>query len=205
MEIAARINKIETNPYFINLNNAELSSFASNQESFIYAVEHWKTVLMKLVEILSPKDGELIMENVADESGNSKKGEKSHVETFDDFIMSISKKAIVYEHTPHVDLFNRELDELFLYDGREKTTYIASALGMIEYTYITVSKLIHDYVSTYIPSEEIAHYSVHEILDQKHSKDLFSLIQCDETSLKGIQKGYNIMYRLYESMSEDLR
>ena len=79
-------------------------------------------------------------------------------------------------------------------------------LAMVEYTYITVSNIIHNYISKFIVSDDIHHYSLHEIIDETHSIELFQLVESSYTNYKddifeGMNYGYQIMYELYKNLS----
>jgi len=84
--------------------------------------------------------------------------------------------------------------------------FIVSALGMIELTYIDVSKNIHNYVANFIDSNNIPHFLLHEILDISHAQDLFSLIINidDPNVVNGIMKGYEILNEFFEILFIDI-
>jgi pyrroloquinoline-quinone synthase len=219
------INKIEANKYFVTLKRVPtLTSFLRSQKSFITAIDFWSRILASLL-IHMPSDVErsIIVKNLWDEHGcgNPK---KSHVETFKDFMKIMGYTEPVRIEYMKADeycfKFVQGLNELCDVrlepkdygdnDIREKLIFAVAALGMIEYTYVTVSKCIHEYASRFIPSDLIPHYAVHETLDIIHATELFSLIEdnwSDEfnQSVKdGIVAGYQLLSELYSSMAYHL-
>ena len=209
------LNNIESNIYFRKLlKNPTPKSFVKSQESFIDAVNEWSNLLSHLLtKVPSYKERLPIIENLMDEHGEGDL-ERSHVETFRKFINSFKTRDNLQMYnkesqTYHIiEEFYRTLDRDLKYYSWE---YSAAMLGMIEYTYITVSTVIHQYAKQHIPEEEIYHYTLHETLDTKHSEDLFRIIvpyldQNNNSNMVklGLQKGYNTMYKMYKELSNYL-
>lgn len=199
-----KINKLDGNKYFLNLNNISLESFYNSQKDFIHAVDNWSKVLCHLImKLPSFKERALILENLYDEHGNGDL-KKCHVNTFNDFLKEINPNHIAGNSSyagNYVGRFNKELMETL---ENESWVYCTAMIGMIEYTYITASSHITKYVSNYKRVEN--HYSEHETLDYKHYKDLFSLIEDlydtnKEEIEKGIYHGYKLLNHLYVKMS----
>lgn len=213
---AQKINKIHLNPYFVSLSESDfpLHTFLKSQEGFIEAVNYWTHALCKLALILpSDKERFPIIMNLYDEHGEGDV-ENSHVRTFTRFMEKLG-------YTDPVELgkssrshricrtFNAGLVRAF---QRAQTDYkyMSALLGMIEYTYITVSQKIHNYATKFVDAKEIEHYSLHEIMDTKHSEDLFrlcldkdgNLSEDDQKSvILGLDTGYYLFYTLYANLA----
>ena len=211
-EQAKVFNKIDDNPYFKRLLLMPyVSNFLKSQEAFISAVDNWSKVLIKMLSIVpSVIERQKIIENLYDEHGGDDVN-KAHVNTFQQFMTSMGysdKLKIYYDYDSykHVKQFNDSIEEVI---SKHHWTRAVAMLGMIEYTYITVSKNIHNYAANYMNKENIHHYSIHEIMDTKHATDLFDLVapytvphQMD--IYYGIADGYNIINTLYDKLSEYL-
>ena len=206
------INKIDTNPYFQKLNTTKIENFLKSQECFIDAVDNWSKVLgILLSKVPTFKERAIIIDNLYDEHGEGNIV-NSHVNTFSKFMKSLGYEEdllINNDNLPshnHVKSFN---DSLLEKVNNESWLFSVAMLGMIEYTYITVSKNIHKYVAQFIISEDIHHYSLHEIVDVKHATDLFELILPyenikTEMIINGLITGYNLLAKLYDDLSQFL-
>lgn len=224
LDIAKYINKIDQNPYFQTLENVpNVEQFLTSQISFIKAVDHWSKILGYMLTVLpSDKERSVIIENLYDEHGDGNP-DNTHVNTFKRFIKSLDNS----HSSDNSDGYNNSYDS---YDGYNITKlpsyepikefnnrlmskikvsswiYCVCMLGMIEYTYITVSRFIHNYVSNFMNPENINHYSLHEIVDVKHATDLFSLAEpyFDEHQseiIEGLRYGYLCMDDMYKRLS----
>jgi len=195
------INKISQNPYFINLPNLSLEQFVKSQKSFIHAINNWSKVLAILIgRTDDPKNRIILLDNLNEENGNGDLS-KTHVNTFRE-LLKLCDYTGECNIEPHIYIFNK-----FLLDYVQNGDYnIAVAiLGAIEYTYITVSKLIYEYLSKYIDVEnKETHYHKHEIIDYKHATDLFSIVG-NENVIKGLDIGYMLLYDLYVEMDKLVR
>jgi len=219
LEYADKINQLKDNNYFKILKTKPSKElFIQSQEAFIYAVDNWSKILGQMViKVPSDSDRLVIIENLYDEHGNGDIS-KSHVNTFRKLLISLGYKNELpvpctqqkYESmitSECVEKFNRKLWDAIYH---EDWVFAVTVLGMIEYTYITASKYIHQYVGNFIDKEEIEHYSIHEVLDVKHATELFGLItKYVDVDFKyiqdGLQYGYKIMDKLYHDMSEYLQ
>lgn len=206
---ALKINKIDRNRYFEKLRtNPPIDKFIKSQEGFIVAIDNWSTILEQLLPKLpSDKEREPILENLFDEGGNGDITQ-SHVNTFRQFITSLGYKNTLeinynYPSSPAVKKFNQGLHDALNYDH---WIFCSAMLGIIEYIYITVSRNIHKYSSQYVQSDKLLHYGLHEIIDDKHSTDLFKMVapyydNYGEEITTGIIYGYNLMNDLYNELS----
>jgi pyrroloquinoline-quinone synthase len=213
LEHANNINKINENKYFIGLtNDVPLTNFLDSQRSFGKAVDNWSKILgLMLNKVPSENERIVIVENLYDEHGSGNIN-NCHVNTFKQFIQSLDNINIKLNSNLNLDLnLNYIIDfnnELLCLIQNNNWIYGVCLLGMIEYTYITISKNIHNYISKFINPTKIIHYSLHEIMDIKHSTDLFSMVlpylQKDPELMNdiknGIQDGYQIFDKLYNNL-----
>lgn len=210
IDYANGINNIINNKYIIKLhNNTSIEQFISSQINFIDAVDNWSKILgIMLSKVPTDQERTVIINNLYDEHGSGDYT-KSHVNTFRSFMASLG-----YPNKLELHDFNKKTyqcvkkfnDSLYTYLNTHNWIHNIAMLGIIEYVYITISTHIHNYVKQYIPSNQITHYSSHEILDVKHSTELFELIvpylSTHETDIKdGIITGYTIFYSLYDGLS----
>jgi|688.fasta_scaffold225571_1 hypothetical protein len=212
IEYANNINNINENNYFKKLiKNPQLTFFLQSQECFIDAVDNWSKLLGLLItKVPTDRERLIIIENLYDEHGNGDLS-KGHVNTFKLFLLSLgyNNDIKLYDTGLKSYKYVNKFNESLLYSVNENWIFQCAMLGMIEFTYITVSTNIHNYVKNYIPANEINHYSLHEILDIKHATDLFSLItEYFESNkadiINGLETGYTFINNLYESLSEFL-
>lgn len=214
---ADQINVINENPYFKGLKHGQptdqrqLQAFIRTQERFMAAIRAWPLLLAQsLTYFHDPESRLVIIKNLWDEHGNGDVA-GCHINTFDRYLDALCAKAgikrseasmydVAYNATTK---FIAALNELY----KTNQTQYVSALAMIEYVYIDVSKNIHAYVSQFIDPSKIEHYSLHEVLDVSHSRELFSLV-VDRWSnrlygssrtdvMAGIQEGHRLFYALY--------
>ncbi|AYV78565.1 MAG: heme oxygenase [Edafosvirus sp.] len=217
LKFAKSINKIDENKYFVflkdNINrNNILENFMMSQVNFVDAVDEWSCILgLMVAKVPSVKERIVLIKNLYDEHGNGNI-ENSHVVTFNKFIKMLleicnNRIELIHDDRINNEIINKFIHELHNVIGSNNWVYSIAVLAMIEYTYITVSKCIHEFVSNYTPSELIHHYSLHEIMDQTHSQELFSIVT-DQYETKnnkkviedGILHGYKILYDLYDSL-----
>ena len=212
MSFVQTLNNIDNNPYFKKLNTIKIENFLKSQECFISAVDNWSKVLgILLSKVPTFKERAIIIDNLYDEHGEGNI-ENSHVNTFIKFMKSLGyeKELLINNDSlssyEYVKLFN---DKLLYKVNNKSWLFSVAMLGMIEYTYITISKYIHEYVSQFIISEDIHHYSLHEIVDVKHATELFELLNpyldCNsEIIISGLLTGYELMDQLYKDLSQFL-
>lgn len=215
LDFANRINKINENPYFIKLNKVpSKEKFIKSQEGFIIAIDYWSRLLgLILYNVPTDKERLIIVKNLFDEHGNGDIN-KSHVNTFKLFMESLGYNGYqlsdnnILENNYDSGIYNNKfIENIKNVVLSENWIFAISALGMIEYTYINVSNNIHNYAKNFLNPDEINHYNLHEILDLSHATDFFELVipyydDYNQDILNGIQKGYDIMYELYNSLSK---
>jgi hypothetical protein len=226
------INNISANHYFLTLTEKKekkchLLKFYSSQHNFIYAVNEWSKVLSKLLSTASSyNQRRVILRNLNDENPQDE-NELSHVQTFQQFlnlitdlILNISKSDLKLDYKEHnhenLDLLSIKTDPVYDFissmhkitdNPTNSNAYKYAFFGMIEFVYITVSEQVVKYMSQFIESNKIPHYSPHEILDIDHAKDLFSLaLSADKNNnedvINGIIDSYNVFVKLYSDMYE---
>jgi hypothetical protein len=207
---AEQINKINNNDYFVNLPNLSISQFLKTQECFISAVDHWSKMLGLMLYHLPTEKRVVIIRNLYDEHGEGDLS-KTHTNTFKLLLESLNYKENILIYNPNlpsysiVSKFNQGLYDAI---NSESWQYSVAMMGMIEYTYITVSTHIHHYLTKYLPVENINHYSLHEVLDVEHATELFGLLDeninenIKEDIINGMNKGYELMNTLYDELSK---
>lgn len=215
LKYADDINLIDNNNYFIKLKKIhDIDKFLISQECFISAIDHWSRLLgLILYYVPTDKERLIIIKNLNDEHGEGNLS-NSHTNTFKLLLKSLNyeKEILLYNENlqsyNYVYKFNNNLKDIIT---TQSWIYSVAMLAMIEYTYITVSKNIHNYLLQFLPINEINHYSLHETLDVTHATELFSLlipyIKNDELSSEmkaGVITGYTIMNELYLSLDEYL-
>jgi pyrroloquinoline-quinone synthase len=205
---------IAYHPYFNKLINNEfkLEDFLRSQIPFFHAVVHWLDVLINVANKLKEQNQtelhDLIYENINDEKGLCECSDVSHKETFLGFLQGLADELYAKWSIPDIQSeavaqFNNELDKMV---ETKSITYICACLGTIEYLYIDISKIIKDYVDYYGIRQ--SHYTLHEILDTKHSSDLFKIADLlnnnilSDDILNGIIFGHQIFLNLYKNMLE---
>lgn len=153
IEFCKNINKIDKNSYMNKLkNNPPKSNFITSQKGFINAVDNWSKILALLTaKVPSCNERIIIIKNLFDEHG---KGDinNSHVNTFRYFLKSLgnTKKLDItstYKSSESISTFNNNLEEMI---KNKNWLFCVASLGMIEFTYITVSNIIHNYASNYL-------------------------------------------------------
>jgi len=205
---ANKINQINNNRYFKLLDNQDLEHFILSKIDFYLAVNEWPIILQLMMNSVPTQSGRhVLLQNINDELGRDNIA-LSHKNTFKKFIDDLNTKITKSinsgtKNEKYVLDFNRKLEQMV--ENRNWLFSIA-ALGMIEYTYVTISTRIHDYTKQYIPADEISHYSTHEVLDMEHATELFSVVEPYYESHKdiingGLNYGYRIFDELYAKLS----
>jgi hypothetical protein len=220
MEKVIKTNRINTNPYLTNMDSLTLEEFILSQEKFLGAVDNWSKVFGTMVTDAKTLDERFVfIHNLWDEHGNGDLT-NSHVNTFKQFISELKKCVpLLDENKNHdtkklceisVNKFNTNLNKK-MNSGYEDWSHRIAILAMIEHTYIDVSKKINSFVSKYIPSEEIPHYSNHEVMDVSHSTELFKLLEIHFKTVPGyeietgIEYGYELLNNLYSELYANVK
>lgn len=199
---AKTLNKISENKYFTTLvHNPSLPQFVNSQIDFVHAVSEWSNILLKTaLQCSNVCDKAIIIDNLYDEHGCGDVT-KNHINTFNTMIKTITNNNVV---TPtkrsHITNF---INDMHKHVDNNNIAFICGMLGMIEYTYITVSDEIYKYLSVHSPNAT-SHYHLHSEIDYEHARGLFT-ISCNasdvEQSLAGIDCGYKLMKEVYSGMS----
>jgi len=175
---------------------------------FYFAVYNWSNHLEKFESKIfnqknigveqRKKSIEILHENVMDEKGFDGKYQnldKCHIVTYINFLLALGFNGKLSQ-TKAVIKFNNLLDENLL---NKSPAFNACLLGGIEHLYIKISNFISTYCTKMNISQE--HYNNHEILDVKHSMDLFTVAQlCDVNNdelIEGTISGYELLWNLF--------
>jgi hypothetical protein len=219
LSYAKELNNINESQYIKLLHDSTIDRFYTSQYKFGNAVDAWSKIFgIMLSKAPSYRERIVLLKNLNDEHGLVLAGENSqcnctlsHIQTFEKFLSSIKqlvKNETLIGNTNEVDQF---INQLHCMVEHHSWQFCVAALGMIEFTYITISQHIHKYVSNYIAPNEIEHYSLHEIIDVDHANDLFNLaVPYDDENTNndvklGMLYGYTIFKNLYDKMSNHLR
>lgn len=160
-------NKINFN----DIDNINLNKFAS----FIHTINLWSQILGYLVfQCDDYKKRKNIINNLYDENN----GNLTHVETFYLFLKELKYNNDIdnIELETYVELYNKLLTNIIKNNSFDNNCQI---LGSIEYIYHKISTdLVNWYRLKYNKNPE-NHFTLHEILDITHSKELFELSNKD--------------------------
>jgi hypothetical protein len=175
---------------------------------FYFAVTEWQEHLEKFYKLLLGSSdidsAKLVLENIMDERSYDNKS-KAHPQTYLGFLTALGKKDLNLTSSPAVNKFNNELSSML--KSKEVTLgEMAAVFGGIEYFYISISSFLHYHLSNvYQISQE--HYTLHEIIDQKHSMDFFIVADnqkvLNSEMKRGVKKGFNLLWNLYEDLYQE--
>ena len=205
IEYCNSINKINNNIYFIKLRTDTelLPNFIQSFKHFVIAVDEWSRVIAKVTAYVpSYNERRVLVANLFDENN----GVESHVQTFEKFvellnsIVPIQKENCQYA----LECTKEFVNGLHSIEASGDWIYAVAALGMIEYTYVTISKNIHQYVTKYT-EKDIPHFAVHETLDVDHAIDLFKLVSNhystnEDQIIAGIVKAYGLFDKFFSDI-----
>jgi len=227
-------NEIRLHPYFAKLDFNRLSDdkdilftpkeFLHSQIPFYHAVDNWYKTLIylrdkiieKMISYHNSKREQIntainiVQENINDETGNNI-GNKmiSHSTTFKAYLDCwATKVGINYVNISdpperHMVKFNNSLYDMI---NKHPIEYACGCLAEIEYMYISISKIIKEFSDYHNVTQP--HYTFHEILDYKHSTELFEMavllsdskIKNKVNILEGAKFGKFIFMKLYKKM-----
>ena len=195
--------------------------FLKSQIPFYHAVENWVKVLAHLrdkIKMISESDSrtiesiKIIQENIDDESEVTDE-KLSHANTFKMYLEGWKEKTNVEcvnipdQPESHVAEFNDALHNMI---NNKPFDYVCGCLGEIEYMYISISKIIKEFSDMHNVNQP--HYTLHEIMDYKHSTELFETaillsdqqIEKSVNILDGAEFGRQIFSKLYMEMFESI-
>lgn len=160
-------NKINFN----DIDNINLNKFAS----FIHTINLWSQILGYLVfQCDDYKKRKNIINNLYDENN----GNLTHIETFYLFLKELKYNNDIdnIDLETYIELYNKLLTNIIKNNSFDNNCQI---LGSIEYIYHKISTdLVNWYRLKYNKNPE-NHYTLHEILDITHYKELFELSNKD--------------------------
>lgn len=199
------------NPYLEALRNNTLTleEFRGSQERFYFAVSFFPRPLAALLSRLSdPKDRLDILHNLVEEHGEfSEPG--FHQNTFKRFLRSVGSEPETLDSLgpgPAARAFN---SVLYAACALEEPELGIACLGLIELAFAPISGLIGGTVVRrgWVRPEELAHYSLHAEIDQRHAEELFLVLEprWDDAArrraiLEGLELGAYAFDRLYRDL-----
>ncbi len=171
--IKRRLDLLFDNVFFSKLikNQMELSEFVKYQEPFFWAVKKWGSVMSDCIYLESDQTiKNVYQKNWSDEFGLEDQTH-SHVNTFIQYLKEIGHTGNnICNKTKSVIDFEMFLDSVVKSTTNERLL----TFGTIELTYVFISHIIHNYVSNKNGAILDVHYSLHELLDVKHSIEFFN-------------------------------
>jgi hypothetical protein len=211
LEYAKNINDINNNKYCLYLSDTpSLDKFLLSQESFIYGIDNWSKLLgLMIFYVPSVTERNTLIKNLYDEHGDGDIN-KSHVNTFKTLLSSLGYNREFNTNDPSYQYIKNFNEQLINNIKSKNQIFSIAMLGMIEFTYTSISKNIHQYLCNFLPKENINHYSCHEVLDASHSEELFELlVPYQDTNIndisEDIKEGYQIIFELYNKLSTFLQ
>lgn len=185
---------------------------------FKEAIVMWGKVLLTLTSRLDDiKDRQKILKNIMDEHGINQdshyKLDKTHVDTFEDFLNSMSYNnddiCIVETESIAVSRFNTLIK---YFSESIEPGVCCLVLGSIEFIYVKISERFNRYLKNH--GIKAHHYSEHETLDGDHAEDLFQVAAntlqgtklYDDFIFKHYTKiGFNAILNLYDELLSEYR
>lgn len=172
---------VADNPYLSSLRDGALTKedFVETQIQFYYAVVFFSRPMAVLAaKIPSAATRTEILRNVWEEHGEGD-ARSRHGATFLELLDRLAGigRDDVESRTlwPELRAFNTTLIGCCALDDWEIG---AGCLGIIERMFVDISAWIGQSIAErgWLPKERIVHYSVHEVLDIKHSEDFFATL-----------------------------
>jgi hypothetical protein len=161
--------------------------------------------LAKLNDCNDSASANLVIENILDENGlvnDTIDLEKMHTTTYINFLHALKFDGKLVCSRP-VHKFNYALENSL---NNMTLSQHACILGGIEHFYIEISKMISEQLKRQHDVKQ-DHYSVHEILDQKHAMDFFQVAINQKATIGdmefGIVSGYDLLWDVYNNMNTD--
>lgn len=206
---------LEANPYMHALREGRFakSDFVETQIQFYYAVVFFSRPMAVLAaKIPSARVRTEILRNVWEEHGEGDAARR-HGATFTELLhrldgvtlADIEQRAL----WPELRAFNTALIGCCALDDWEIG---AGCLGIVERMFVGISRWIGLGIveNGWLPADRVVHYSVHEVLDVRHSDDFFATLRpAWNTDLRaryaieqGLQLGAYVFDRLYRDLWE---
>lgn len=200
---------LSANPYFRRLtsNPPSLEKFFNSQAPFIHAVAHWSGIITKLMYRIiqeCPQRTDLLkalIHNIEDEVSEGQYY-GFHIMTFHAFLrrLGVPYDPLNIDVVPIVVSFNRTLDRMLT---NSSISFILGALGGIEKSYVTASRIIHTFTNQATREIVHDHYATHSIVDVRHADQL---LECPVDSMEQKQAGYSfgqgLLWELYEDLAK---
>lgn len=190
------MNKLYNNIFFKELlsNQMQLDQFLKCQEPFFWAVKKWGHAMEDCVYLETNADiCQVYRLNWQDECGNG--NDQSHVSTFMQYLKLIGlKSSSICAKPKSIIKFEQYLDLTV----NKPTSDRLHVFGTIEFIYIYISHIIHNYVSNQINTQLEIHYSIHSFLDIDHSLNFLNQIKQIDWDI--IDQTFNIFLELYTEL-----
>jgi pyrroloquinoline-quinone synthase len=202
----------KNNTYLKNLNNKTMkkNDFIKSQIQFYFAVTFFSRPMGVLAaKIPTPELRKEIVRNFWEEHGEGNLND-IHQNTFIELInrldKNITREEIQETHlSPAIRIFNTVLIGT---STLEDYRIGVAMMGIIEYMFSDISGMIGRGIlsNEWLKEDEMIHYDVHEVLDIRHSKDFFDVIEKDWNEnehnkyliKQGLELGANIFNNLYK-------
>lgn len=209
-KIAQSYNHLLNNQYFQKLKEIpDTKYFIQSQYCFLKAIDSWSSILALMIpKCHTPEQRLVFINNLYDEHGNGDVA-NAHVNTFIRLLTSLDHNCdIELTKSVNSDMYGKSVYNFVMkleYSIEyENFTVLCAMLAIIEYIYIDASCAIHQYLCNFLEPNEINHYSAHEIVDVKHSDELFSLLELNDNTRKDIEKGFSIGYEMMNTMYHNM-
>lgn len=175
MSIADEIKNrlMDESVFFKELENLDPATLKEILFPFGEVINCWGALLATLIGQLQDIEHRMVLiRNLNDEHGHGDPA-KTHVATYAEFLAALSEKEGTDDRSfAAVEFFVNFLDAT-LNINIEAPQFACLVLGMIEYSYIDISKCFNEYLLKH--GLQVVHYTDHEILDVGHSTDLFQV------------------------------
>ena len=172
----------------------QLDQFFKCQEPFFWAVKKWGHIMEDCIYLeTNPDICHVYRVNFIDERGSS--DDQSHVSTFLQYLKLIGLKSqSVCAKPQSIIKFEQYLDSTI----NKSTNERLHVFGTIEFIYIYISHIIHNYVSNQINTHLEIHYSLHSLLDIDHSLNFLN--QINQIDWEIIDQTFDTFLELYTEL-----
>ena len=193
---------IEKHPFFIKLKSKELTKaeFVKSQESFIHVINSWSQLHGLLLSKLHKVRHRIyILNNLWDEHGHGIET-NSHIKNYHRYLRSMNSDLRKFpEVSPEIKTFVKKI-----YLIADNAVHLISVMAVIEYAYITVSKLLRDELNKkgWLRNTE----EKNPAFEDRHANNLFAVLEdfydpIDPECIEyGFEYGFDIFYDLYTNM-----
>ncbi len=189
-------NQICTHEFFSQLisNQLDLKTFLQAQKPFFWAVHAWGNLMSSVESIESDEQiKQIYRANYMDEIGDQ--NTEPHTKTFINYLYILGFPTTNTHNDIKVpepiNIFLNYLNEVYNSDSNTRLL----AFGTIEFIYIYISLIIHNYVSKKIGKKLEHHYTMHALMDIDHSLNFLNKVSKFDCEI--ISKTINVFLNLY--------